>query len=123
MSRLLQILILGLSLCSCSPAYADRPVNPGPANGTLSNYRSIQHGDITLVMSCGDWSSMVAASQQLGPVRYKIVLRNRLLSERQGRKRYIEIFANDATTFVLRHEFQNPEQARVSALFNCRAVI
>ena len=74
-----------------------------------------------ILMTCGRWAALVQNAQNLGPQRSLIVFKNLISERNQQEQTYLLFFAQDASQFVMKHNFKNGDQAYAQAMHACGA--
>ena len=72
-----------------------------------------------ILMTCNRWATLVQNAQSLGPQRALVILQNYIGDRTPTEQKYIMFFAQDASQFVINHQFKNPEQAYAMAMQAC----
>ena len=114
------VLILCLFLALWSVARADLLTERGGLDCPDSKtHRVVCESKRDVLMTCPKWAALVHNSQSLGPQRALMVLKNLIGDRHPQEQRYIMLFAQDASQFVINHRFKNPEQAYAMAMQAC----
>lgn len=72
-----------------------------------------------VLLTCPKWAGLVSNAQSLGPQRALMIFRNYIKDRHPSERRYLTLFAQDASKFVMKRQFKTPEQAYATAMMAC----